>query len=58
MIDSHYPQGGWLRLTESTLQDLGRHKADSGAPTMDECVRGLLDGAKGGSAERVRVLPR
>lgn len=47
MIDAHYPRGGWLRLTEETLRDLGRHKAASGAPTMDECVRALLEGAAG-----------
>lgn len=46
MIDSHYPLGGWLRLSEQTLLDLGRHKAASGAPTIDDCVRGLLEQAR------------
>lgn len=45
MIEAHYPRGGWLRLSEATLRDLGRRKAAVGAPTMDECVRGLLAGA-------------
>lgn len=51
MIGSHYPRGGWLRLGEETLRELGRHKAATGAPTMDACVRGLLDAAPGPAAE-------
>lgn len=46
MIAAHYPRGGWLRLSEETLRDLGRHKAETGAPTIDACVRGLLESAE------------
>ncbi len=47
MIAAHYPEGGWLRLQEETLSRLGRHKAASGAPTLDAAVSGLLDKAEG-----------
>lgn len=46
MIASHYPRGGWIRLNEDTLQELGRHKAATGTPTLDRCVSDLLDGAR------------
>lgn len=52
MIDSHYPHGSWLRLEEETLQALGHRKAQSGAPTMDDCIRGLLGQGSEGEGGR------
>lgn len=45
MIASHYPRGGWIRLGEDTIQELGRYKAATGTPTLDRCISDLLDGA-------------
>ena len=52
MIDAHYPRGAWLRVEEQTLLELGSLKAATGAPTVDECIRGLLEQARAGAAER------
>lgn len=46
MIDLHYPEGGWMRLGTETLRRLGQRKAESGAPTMDDCISRLLDRAE------------
>jgi hypothetical protein len=46
MIESHYPRGGWVRIGEETLQRLGRHKAATGAPTIDDAIGALLDGGE------------
>lgn len=47
MIDHHYPNGGWIRLDDSTLESLGRCKADRGLPSFDATVAGLLREASG-----------
>jgi hypothetical protein len=47
MIASHYPRGGWIRLGEDTIQQLGRYKAATGTPTLDRCISDLLDAAPG-----------
>jgi len=44
MIDEHYPHGGWVRVSDDTLERLGRHKADVGLPTFDATVADLLEG--------------
>jgi Family of unknown function (DUF6084) len=41
-IDAHYPGGGWITLQRETLDALARRKAELGAHTFDETVRGLL----------------
>jgi hypothetical protein len=41
-IAAHYPGGGWIRLQADTLAALGRAKAERGAHSFDETVRGLL----------------
>ena len=46
MIDSHYPDGGWVTLHRETLRRLSRMRASSGLPTLDACVAELLDGAE------------
>ena len=43
MIEEHYPNGGWIRLSEETLDRLGRHKAGIGLPTFDAAVGDLLE---------------
>ena len=42
MIDEHYPNGGWVRLSEETLERLGEQKAAAGHPTFDATVADLL----------------
>ena len=42
MIEEHYPNGGWVRLADETLEHLGRHKAETGLPTLDAAVADLL----------------
>jgi hypothetical protein len=42
MIEEHYPNGGWVRLADETLERLGRHKAEAGHPTFDATVADLL----------------
>ena len=44
MIDRHYPEGAWIRVSDETLKRLGRLKSSAaGSPTFDGCVAGLLD---------------
>jgi len=43
MIEEHYPNGGWVRLADETLERLGRHKAEAGHPTFDAAVTDLLE---------------
>ena len=46
MIAEHYPGGGWIRLSESTLAALQDRRAAGGLPSFDACVTDLLrDGA-------------
>jgi hypothetical protein len=45
MIDHYYPNGGWVRLDESTLDALGREKAERGLQTFDMTVAALIDEA-------------
>jgi len=42
MIEEHYPNGGWIRLADDTLERLGSHKAAAGHPTFDAAVAALL----------------
>jgi len=43
MIEEHYPNGGWVRLADETLERLGRCKAEAGHPTFDATVADLLE---------------
>jgi hypothetical protein len=52
MIDSHYPNGGWVTLHRDTLDRLVRMRAASGLPTLDACVAELLDRAAEEGGER------
>lgn len=45
MIAEHYPNGGWVRLADETLERLGGHKAGGGFPTFDATVTDLLEKA-------------
>jgi hypothetical protein len=45
MIAEHYPGGGWIRLSDETLQRLNARRAARGLPTFDACVEELLDDA-------------
>ncbi len=42
MMDAYFPNGGWLRLSRETLDDLGRFKADRGLATWEQAVERLL----------------
>lgn len=44
MIDSHYPEGSFVRVEEETLDRLRRLKTSAGTATYDAAIRGLLDG--------------
>ena len=43
LIDHYHPNGGWAPLSHDTLDALLREKARRGLPTLDACVRELLD---------------
>ena len=43
MIAQHYPNGGWVRLDDSTLDALGTRKAERGLPSFDATVANLLE---------------
>jgi hypothetical protein len=43
MIDGHYPEGSWVRLTDATLERLRRLKNGRGSATYDAAVASLLD---------------
>ena len=51
MIERHYPQGAWVRVSDETLARLTRLKARTGRPTFDGCVAELLDRAAGGEGD-------
>jgi hypothetical protein len=42
MIEQHYPGGGWVRLSEQTIDALGRRKTQRGLHTYDATVSELL----------------
>jgi hypothetical protein len=41
-IRAFYPEGGWVRLTQPTLDALIEHKAARGDHDFDQTIRGLL----------------
>jgi hypothetical protein len=43
MIAEHYPGGGWIRLSNETLEALNARRATRGLPSFDACVSELLD---------------
>ena len=43
LIDSVYPGTGWIAVRSETLEALLRRKAQLGLPSLDACVRGLLE---------------
>jgi hypothetical protein len=45
MMETFFPGGGWLRLSRSTLEALGRYKTARGLPTWEHVVTSLLDDA-------------
>jgi hypothetical protein len=45
MIAEHYPGGGWIRLSETTLAALNDRRASRGLPSFDACVNELLNDA-------------
>jgi len=42
MMEQHYPGGGWVRLSEATIDALGRRKTQRGLHTYDATVSELL----------------
>jgi hypothetical protein len=44
LIDRHFPNSGWLRLSRETLDALGRFKAARALATWDQTVAALLEG--------------
>jgi hypothetical protein len=47
MIAEHYPGGGWIRLSDETLQMLHERRAQRGLPSLDACVAELLERGDG-----------
>ena len=43
MIAAHYPGGGWIRLSETTLAALQERRAGRGLPSFDACIAALLE---------------
>ncbi len=48
MIAEHYPGGGWVRVSDSTLAALHQRRADRGLATIEDCLGELLHGEAGG----------
>jgi len=44
-IEHYYPNTGWLALRSQTLEALQREKLRRGLPTLDACLRELLQEA-------------
>jgi hypothetical protein len=42
-IEQHYPNTAWIALRSETLQALERERVQRAQPTMDACVRELLE---------------
>ncbi len=47
MIESYYPNSGWVRLHADTLAELRREAAERGLPSLEACVVEML-GERGG----------
>jgi Family of unknown function (DUF6084) len=45
MMTDHYPGGGWVRLSDDTLDRLNHRRATRGQPSFDACIAELLEGA-------------
>ncbi len=48
MMTDHYPGGGWIRLSDETLDRLNRRRAARGQPSFEACIAELLEGAGAG----------
>lgn len=42
LVDQHFPNSGWIRLSRETLDELGRYKSREALPTWDSTVLSLL----------------
>lgn len=47
MIEAHYPDGGFIRVSDETLRKLHERRAADGLPTLDACVAELLEDRDG-----------
>ena len=47
MIAEHYPGGGWIRVSETTLDALNARRAQGGFSDFDTCVSRLLEETDG-----------
>lgn len=47
-MDAHFPGGGWLRLSDATLQALSAAKQQMGLPSYEQVVAQLLTGSGAG----------
>lgn len=45
MMDTHFPNSGWLRLQRETLDALAEYRTARGLPTWDETVLAVLEAA-------------
>jgi hypothetical protein len=45
MIAEHYPGGGWIRVSDATLDALNDRRAQGGFPDFDTCLTHLLEGS-------------
>jgi Family of unknown function (DUF6084) len=44
MVDRHFPNSGWLRMSRETLDALARYKSRHALPTWDATIASLLSG--------------
>jgi Family of unknown function (DUF6084) len=46
MMAMHYPGGGWIRVSDQTLEALNDRRAARGLPSFDACLEELLSDAR------------
>lgn len=51
MMDTHFPNSGWLRLRRDTINSLAEFRASHALPTWDDAVIAVLDAARERTAE-------
>jgi hypothetical protein len=45
MMDTHFPNSGWLRLQRDTLDALAAFRTDRTLPTWDDAILAVLEEA-------------
>jgi len=55
MMEHHYPNSGWVRFEERTLDRLLKYKAEQGLTSLDACLMELLENNDGHEEENSAV---